>query len=250
MRKSVIAGNWKMNNTVTQGIKLVQDLIPLVQRTNTEVIICPSFICLDSIVKVTQNTNIKVGAQNMHFEDNGAYTGEISPVMLKELGVDYVVLGHSERRQYFNESDNIINKKIVAAFNNNIIPILCVGETLIERDSNITNEIIGRQIKLGLIGIEKELVRNIIIAYEPIWAIGTGKTATSEDANNTIGYIRGIVAEMFGEDVSCDIRILYGGSVKSSTIKEQMAMEHIDGGLVGGASLNAEEFAKIVNYYK
>lgn len=250
MRKSVIAGNWKMNNTIPEAIKLVEALIPLVESTNTELIVCPSYICLDSVIKSVKNTNIKVGAQNMHFEENGAYTGEVSPRMLRDLGVNYVILGHSERRQYFSESDDIINKKIVAAFNHELIPILCVGETLVERESNITNEVIGRQVKLALIGLDKEKVRTMIIAYEPIWAIGTGKTATSEQANSTIAYIRHVLAEIYGQDVSSDIRILYGGSVKSTTIKEQMKMEHIDGALVGGASLKADEFAKIVNYYK
>ncbi|MEW9094371.1 MAG: triose-phosphate isomerase [Clostridiaceae bacterium] len=248
MRKPIIAGNWKMHNTVEEAVKLVEELKPLVKEAECEVIVCPTFICLSEVKKVIKDSNIKLGAQNMYFEDKGAFTGEVSPTMLKALGIDYVVIGHSERRQYFNETDETVNKKVKKAFENDIIPILCVGESLHERENGITEEVIGRQIKLDLSGLTASQVENLVIAYEPIWAIGTGKTATSEQANETIGYIRSIVEKLYGNEVSEKVRIQYGGSVKSSTIKEQMAMPHIDGALVGGASLKAEEFGAIVNY--
>ncbi|MBU5486039.1 triose-phosphate isomerase [Clostridium sp. MSJ-11] len=248
MRKPIIAGNWKMHNTIEEAVKLVEELKSLVKEAECEVIVCPTFICLSEVKRVIKDSNIKLGAQNMYFEDKGAFTGEVSPSMLKALGIDYVIIGHSERRQYFNETDEIVNKKIKKAFENDIIPILCVGESLHERENGITEEVIGRQIKLDLSGLTASQVENLVIAYEPIWAIGTGKTATSEQANETIGYIRSIVEKLYGNEVSEKIRIQYGGSVKSSTIKEQMAMPHIDGALVGGASLKAEEFGAIVNY--
>lgn len=248
MRKPIIAGNWKMNNTIEEALTLVKELKPLVKDAKAEVVVCPSFLSIKSVIDEVKGTNIKVGAQNMHFEENGAFTGEISPNMLNELGVDYVIIGHSERRQYFNETDLTVNKKLKAAFNHNIIPILCVGETLEERKANITEEVIGKQIKLDLNEIGAEEVERLVIAYEPIWAIGTGMTATSKEANDTISFIRNIVKDLYGKEISDKVRILYGGSVKPSTIKEQMAESDIDGGLVGGASLKAKDFAGIVNY--
>lgn len=248
MRKPIIAGNWKMNNTIEEALTLVKELKPLVKDAKAEVIVCPSFLSIKSVIDEVKGTNIKVGAQNMHFEENGAFTGEISPNMLNELGVDYVIIGHSERRQYFNETDLTVNKKLKAAFNHNIIPILCVGETLEERKANITEEVIGKQIKLDLNEIGASEVERLVIAYEPIWAIGTGMTATSKEANDTISFIRNIVKDLYGKEISDKVRILYGGSVKPSTIKEQMAESDIDGGLVGGASLKAKDFAGIVNY--
>lgn len=248
MRKPIIAGNWKMNNTIEEALTLVKELKPLVKDAKAEVIVCPSFLSIKSVIDEVKGTNIKVGAQNMHFEENGAFTGEISPNMLNELGVDYVIIGHSERRQYFNETDLTVNKKLKAAFNHNIIPILCVGETLEERKANITEEVIGKQIKLDLNEIGAQEVERLVIAYEPIWAIGTGMTATSKEANDTISFIRNIVKDLYGKEISDKVRILYGGSVKPSTIKEQMAESDIDGGLVGGASLKAKDFAGIVNY--
>ena len=203
---------------------------------------------LDAALKAAKGTNIKIGAQNMHFEESGAFTGEVAPGMLEAMGVEYVVLGHSERREYFNETDEALNKKVKAAFAHNIIPVLCCGETLEERENNTTNEKVGYQIKSDLDGITKEQAEKVIIAYEPIWAIGTGKTATKEQANETIAAIRSVVAEMFGQEVADKVRIQYGGSVKPSTIAEQMAMSDIDGALVGGASLVADDFSKIVNY--
>lgn len=250
MRKAIIAGNWKMNNTIEEAVKLINELKPLVKEATSEVVVCPPTICLQAVKKAVEGTNIKVGAQNMHFEESGAFTGETSPIMLKELGVEYVILGHSERRQYFAETDEALNKKMHKAFQSNLIPILCIGETLEERERNITEEVLEKQIKLDLDGLTVEQVANTIIAYEPIWAIGTGKTATSEQAEETISFIRKTLKEMFNEKASEKTRIQYGGSVKPSTIKEQMAKPNIDGGLIGGASLKAEEFAAIVNFDK
>ncbi|MBE6066424.1 MAG: triose-phosphate isomerase [Clostridium lundense] len=248
MRIPIIAGNWKMHNTIDEAIKLVEELKPMVKNAKCEVVVCPTFVCLHAVKKAVEGTNIKVGAQNMHFEEKGAFTGEVSPLMLQDMGMDYVIIGHSERRQYFNETDETINKKIKAAFEHDLTPILCVGETLDERESNITEEVIAKQVKLDLANISGELVENIVIAYEPIWAIGTGKTATSEEANETIAFIRGIIGNIYGKNVADKVRIQYGGSVKPATINEQMSMSDIDGALVGGASLKAEDFAAIVNF--
>lgn len=248
MRKGIIAGNWKMNKTVAEATSLIEEIKPLVKDAQCEVVVCPTFLCLDAVIKATKGTNIKVGAQNMHFEENGAYTGEIAPAMLKEIGVEYVIIGHSERRQYFNETDETVNKKLKAAYKHNIIPILCIGETLEEREGNITERVLENQVKLDLEGLTKEQVEELVIAYEPIWAIGTGKTATADQANETIAFIRTTVGTMFGNDVAEKLRIQYGGSVKPSTIKEQMGKSDIDGGLIGGASLKADDFAGIVNY--
>lgn len=248
MRKPIIAGNWKMHKTVEEALSFINEIKPLVKDANCEVVVCPTFLALDAVVKAVQGTNIKVGAQNVHFEEKGAFTGEVAPGMLEALGVDYVVIGHSERRQYFNETDETVNKKVKASFAHNLVPILCVGESLEEREANITEEVIGRQIKLDLAGLTASEVEKIVIAYEPIWAIGTGKTATSEQANETIAFIRKVVANLYGTEVADKTRIQYGGSVKPSTIKEQMGMSDIDGALVGGASLVAADFGAIVNF--
>jgi len=248
MRKGIIAGNWKMNKTVGEAVSLIEEIKPLVKDAKCEVVVCPTFLCLDAVIKATKGTNIKVGAQNMHFEENGAFTGEVSPGMLKDMGVEYVIIGHSERRQYFNETDETVNKKLKAAYGHGLSPILCIGETLGQREGNITEKVLDKQLKLDLDGLNKEQVENLVIAYEPIWAIGTGKTATADEANETIGFIRKTVGAMFGSDVSNKLRIQYGGSVKPSTISEQMGKSDIDGGLIGGASLKAEDFAGIVNY--
>ena len=248
MRKPVIAGNWKMNKDIKEAAELINGLKDKVKDAKCEVIVCPPFIDLPAVVEAAKGTNIKVGAQNMHFEEQGAFTGEVSPLMLKSLGIEFVIIGHSERRQYFAETDETVNKKVHTAFKHGLIPIMCVGETLEQREQNKTFDIIENQIKKDLKGLEKDQVEKMIIAYEPIWAIGTGKTATSEDANDVIKFIREKVADMFGKDTADKVRIQYGGSVKSSTIKEQMAMSDIDGALVGGASLKVEEFAAIVNF--
>ncbi len=248
MRKAIIAGNWKMHYTVEEAVKVVEDLKPLVKDASCEVVVCPTFVCLDAVVKAAKGSNVKVGAQNMHFEEKGAFTGEVAPGMLEAMKVDYVIIGYSERRQYFAETDETVNKKLKAAFVHNLIPILCVGESLEEREGNKTEAVIGAQIEKDLEGLKAEQVESLIIAYEPIWAIGTGKTATSEQANDTIKAIRAMVDKGFGKEVADKVRIQYGGSVKPSTIKEQMEQSDIDGALVGGASLIASDFAAIVNY--
>ncbi|KHD37538.1 Triosephosphate isomerase [Clostridium acetobutylicum] len=248
MRTPIIAGNWKMNNTISESLKLIEELKPLVKDAKAEVVVAPTAVSLETVVNATKGTNIKVAAQNAHFEESGAFTGEISLKALEELGVSYVILGHSERRQYFNETDCALNKKVKAAFAHNITPILCCGETLEEREANVTNEVTGKQIKLDLAGLSAEQAAKVVIAYEPIWAIGTGKTATDEQANETIGAIRKTVEVMFGKEVAEKVRIQYGGSVKPNTIKAQMAKPEIDGALVGGASLKAADFAAIVNF--
>lgn len=248
MRKKVIAGNWKMNMLPNEAIKFIEELAPLVKDTQNEVILCVPYTDLFYALLTAQNTNIKIGAQNMHFEEKGAYTGEVSGAMLKAINVEYVIIGHSERRQYFNETDETVNKKIKAAFKNGLKPIVCVGETLEQREAGKTEEIITKQTELALEGLSKEQVENTIIAYEPIWAIGTGKTATKEDANNSIKAIRNKIAEIYGQTVADGVIIQYGGSVKSTNAKELFEMSDIDGGLVGGASLKAEEFSKIVQF--
>ena len=248
MRKAIIAGNWKMNKTVDEAVAFINEFKPLVKDATCDVVLCPTFVCLDAAVKAAKGSNVKIAAQNMHFEESGAFTGEVSPVMLEAMGIEYVVIGHSERREYFNETDETCNKKVKAAFKHNITPILCCGETLEQRENGTTNEVVGAQIKADLEGLAKEEAEKVIIAYEPIWAIGTGKTATSEQANETIAAIRKVVAEMFGQEVADKVRIQYGGSVKPATIKEQMAQSDIDGALVGGASLVPADFAQIVNY--
>lgn len=248
MRKPIIAGNWKMHNTIEEAVKLVEELKPLVKESESEVVVCPTFVALDAVKKAAAGSNIKVGAQNFYFEEKGAFTGEIAPRMLEALAIDYVIIGHSERRQYFNETDETVNKKLKAAFAHNIIPILCVGETLEEREADITGEVIGRQIKLDLAGLAADQVEKLVIAYEPIWAIGTGKTATADQANDTIAAIRKVVEGLYGKKIAEEVRIQYGGSVKPSTIAEQMGKSDIDGALVGGASLVAKDFAAIVNF--
>ena len=248
MRKKVIAGNWKMNMLPNEAIDFITELTPLVKDTKNEVILCVPFIDLFYALLNVQDTNIKIGAQNMHFEEKGAYTGEVSGKMLKSIGVEYVIIGHSERRAYFAETDETVNKKIKSAFANNLKPIVCVGETLEQREKGEQVEVITKQTKLAIEGLTPEQVKNTIVAYEPIWAIGTGKTATSDDANTSIQKIREEIAKNYGKEVAECVIIQYGGSVKSENAKELFTKSDIDGGLVGGASLKAEEFAKIVNY--
>lgn len=250
MRRKVIAGNWKMNMLPNEAISFIEELAPLVKDTENEVILCVPYTDLFYALLTAQNTNIKIGAQNMHFEESGAYTGEVSGKMLKSINVEYVIIGHSERRQYFNETDETVNKKIKAAFQYGLKPIVCVGETLEQREAGNTEEMITEQTELALEGLTEEQVKNTIIAYEPIWAIGTGKTATKEDANNSIKAIRNKIVEIYGQMVADEVIIQYGGSVKSTNAKELFEMSDIDGGLVGGASLKAEEFSKIVQFEK
>ncbi len=250
MRRKVIAGNWKMNMLPNEAIQFIEELAPLVKDSENEVILCVPYTDLFYALLTAQNTNIKIGAQNMHFEQSGAYTGEVSGKMLKSINVEYVIIGHSERRQYFNETDETVNKKVKTAFESGLKPIVCVGETLEQREAGETVNVITNQTKLALEGLTEDQVQNVIIAYEPIWAIGTGKTATSEDANNSIKAIREEICRNYGQNTSDRVIIQYGGSVKSSNAKELFTMSDIDGGLVGGASLKAEEFSKIVNYNK
>ena len=247
MRKKVIAGNWKMNKLPNEAIAFIEELAPLVKDTQNEVVICVPYTNLFYSLLIAQGTNIKIGAQNMHWESNGAYTGEVSAEMLKSIGVEYVIIGHSERRQYFAETDETVNKKLKKALAVGLRPIVCVGETLEQREQEKTIEIITNQTKLALEGLTEEQVANTIIAYEPIWAIGTGKTATSEDANNAIKEIRNEISKIYGQNTAERVIIQYGGSVKASNAEELFSMSDIDGGLVGGASLDAGEFSKIVN---
>ena len=250
MRRKVIAGNWKMNMLPNEAMEYIQVFTELVKDSENEVVLCVPYTDLFYCLMNAQGTNIKIGAQNMHWAENGAYTGEVSAKMLKSIGVEYVIIGHSERRQYFAETDETVNKKLKAAFEYELKPIVCVGETLEEREAGKTSEIITSQTRLALEGLTDEQVKNTIVAYEPIWAIGTGKTATSEDANNSIKEIRAEISKIYGNDVAENVIIQYGGSVKSSNAKELFTTSDIDGGLVGGASLKPDEFSKIVNYNK
>ena len=250
MRRKVIAGNWKMNMLPGDTISFIENLAPLVKDSKNEVILCVPYTDLFYAWHATEGTNIHIGAENMHWEEKGAYTGEISGQMLKSIGVEYVIIGHSERRAYFAETDETVNKKIKAAFANDLKPIVCVGESLEQREEGKTEEIITKQVELALEGLIKEQVKNTIIAYEPIWAIGTGKTATSEDANNSIKAIRSKIENLYGNETAEEVIIQYGGSVKASNAKELFETSDIDGALVGGASLKVDEFEKIVNYNK
>lgn len=247
MRRKVIAGNWKMNMLPNEAIEFMLQLDPLVKDSKNEVIVCAPFTDLFYTINAAQDTNIHVGAQNMYWEENGAYTGEISPDMLKCINCEYVIIGHSERRQYFNETDETVNLKVKAALKHGLKPIVCVGETLDEKEAGKTLEIIKNQTLKALNGLTLQDLSNIIIAYEPIWAIGTGKTATADDANDSIKAIREQIVQEFGTD---DVTILYGGSVKPSNAKELFEMSDIDGGLVGGASLKVDLFSQIVNFDK
>ena len=247
MRRKVIAGNWKMNKSPKDVEEFMESFPGLVSDTKNEVILCVPFIDLCKAVKLSKGTNVKIGAQNMHFKDSGAYTGEISPKMLNDLNVEYVIIGHSERREYFNETDETVNLKIKAALTHDLKPIVCVGETLEQREAGITKEFVTGQVRNALKEITEDELKKIIIAYEPIWAIGTGKTASKEDANEVCKWIREELRALYG-DVADEIIIQYGGSVKSSNAKDLFEMSDIDGGLVGGASLEPEEFSKIVKY--
>ncbi len=248
MRKPIIAGNWKMNKLVSETKALVAELVPLVKDAECDVVICPPFTDLAAAVELTRNTNIKVGAQNVHWAQSGAFTGEISADMLCELGVEYAIIGHSERRQYFGETDEGVNARAKAALAAGLIPIICVGESLEQREAGQTEAWVSAQVENALKDIPASDAVKLVVAYEPIWAIGTGKTATSAQANETIGEIRDVLLALYGSDVAGAVRIQYGGSMKPANAAELMAMEEIDGGLIGGASLKAEDFAKVVNY--
>ena len=245
-RKAIIAGNWKMNKTATEAAELIDALIPAVKDAGCEVVICVPFTDLVTAVAKTKGTNIHVGAENVHFEKSGAFTGEISADMLTDLGVEYVVVGHSERRQCFAETDETVNKRAKAALAGGLKPIICVGESLTQREQGVTEELIRMQVKIALNGVTADELKNVVIAYEPIWAIGTGKTATAEDAQEVCGAIRETLKEMFGEELADGIRVLYGGSAKPGNIAELVAKPDVDGALVGGASLKAADFASMV----
>ena len=248
VRKAVIAGNWKMNMTPSEAEKLVNELKPMVEGKNgCDIVVCVPFVDVATVVNAVKGTNIKVGAQNVHFKKNGAYTGEISADMLKECGVEYVVIGHSERRQYFGETDETVNLRLKAALEAGITPILCVGEVLTEREQDVTAEVVARQTKIALLDVDADAVKNVIIAYEPVWAIGTGKTATSDQADEVCGIIRDVLTAKYGKDVAEAVTIQYGGSMKPDNAKELLSKYHVDGGLIGGASLKAADFTAIVD---
>ena len=248
MRKPIIAGNWKMNKTPAEAVELVKGLIPLVKDAKCDVVVCPTAVCLPAVAEVIKGTNIKLGAQNVHFAEKGAYTGELSADMLKAVGCEYVIVGHSERRQYFGETDKTVNLRATAAVKAGLTAIICVGEMKDERVDGYTDIIVTYQTQMALKGLTAEELDHVVIAYEPVWAIGTGLTATDEQANETIGVIRKAIADVYGDEVAQKVRIQYGGSMKGSNVKGLMAQPEIDGGLIGGASLKAEDFAQVVNF--
>ena len=250
MRKPIIAGNWKMNMTPSQAKELVTDLIPLVKDAACDVVVCPPYVDIALVAELVKGTNIQVGTQNIHWAEKGAFTGEISAAMLKEAGAAYAIIGHSERRQYFGETDATVNSRTKAALAAGIVPIICVGESLEQREKGETDAVVSGQVKADLADIPGEAVAGLVIAYEPIWAIGTGKTATDEQANETIGLIRETIASLYGQAVADQVRIQYGGSMNPKNVKGLMAQPQIDGGLIGGASLKAADFAQVVNYDK
>ncbi|RZI52313.1 triose-phosphate isomerase [Aeribacillus pallidus] len=247
MRKPIIAGNWKMHKTLEEAksfVKEVKSLVPPQDKVDS--VVCAPALFLGQLVELAEGSELKIGAQNMHFEEIGAYTGEISPVALADIGVDYVIIGHSERREMFAETDETVNKKVLAAFKHELTPIVCVGESLAEREAGKTNEIVGDQVKKALAGVDASAVKNIVIAYEPIWAIGTGKSSSPEDANEVCAHIRGVIAEIYSDDVANEVRIQYGGSVKPENIKDFLNQPEIDGALVGGASLEPRSFLQLL----
>ncbi len=248
IRKKLIAGNWKMNKTSADASDLVTGIVAEVGRmTDVDIVVCPPFTSLESVGKALDGSNVKLGAQNMHPEAGGAYTGEISAGMLRDLFTRYVILGHSERRTYFQESDAFINQKVIAALKSELKPILCVGETLAEREAENTLKVVQTQLEGGLEGVGKDQASNIVIAYEPVWAIGTGKVATTAQAQEVHAFIRGLLGKIFGNSAAGKMRILYGGSMKPSNAAELLAEKDIDGGLIGGASLEARSFVDLVN---
>ncbi len=249
MRKPIIAGNWKMHKTAAEAVTVVKELAELTRGVKgVDIVVCPTFTSLHAVKEAVAGTGIKLGAQNVHWEKSGAYTGEIAADMLKDAGCQYAIVGHSERRQYFGESDETVNKRVKAALASGLIPIMCVGESLEQREAGTTETVVGNQVRAGLAGLNAQDVAGMVIAYEPVWAIGTGRTASSDDANAVCAFIRTTVAAMFGQQAADSVRIQYGGSVKPSNIAELMAKSDIDGALVGGASLKADEFSKIVKY--
>ncbi len=245
-RNAVIAGNWKMNKTPAETTALINEMKPLVKDTDCDVVLCVPFVDIAAAVEAAKGSNIKIGAENVHFKASGAYTGEVSAEMLTQCGVEYVVIGHSERRQYFGETDQTVNLRTLAAVNAGLTAIVCVGETLEQRELGYTETLLKFQTKMALTNVTKEQLKNIIIAYEPVWAIGTGVTATAEQADEGNGFVRAAVAEMFGADVAETVTVQYGGSMNAKNADELLAKVNVDGGLIGGASLKAEDFSIIV----
>ncbi len=250
MRKPIIAGNWKMNKTPAEGVELVKALIPNVEGAQCDVVVCVPATNFAAVGEAIKGTNIKLGAQNVHFAASGAYTGELSTDMLKACGVEYVIIGHSERRQYFGETDKTVNLRVKAAVAGGLIPILCVGELKEERENGYTDALVEYQTLIALNGLTPEQVKEVVVAYEPVWAIGTGLVATDEQANETIGVIRKAIERKYGKAVADAVRIQYGGSMNPANVKGLMAQPEIDGGLIGGASLKAPDFTAVVMYHK
>lgn len=248
MRKPIIAGNWKMNKTPAEAAEMIAQLKPLVKGARPQVVLCVPAVDIPAAVKAAKGSAVKIGAQNVHFEEKGAFTGELSAQMLKEAGVQFVIIGHSERRQYFGESDVTVNRRALAAVHAGLTPIVCVGEKKEEREAGYTDALVTYQTLIALTGMTEDEVKKTIIAYEPVWAIGTGLTATDEQANETIGVIRKAIADKYGKRVANAVRIQYGGSMNPKNVKGLMAQSEIDGGLIGGASLKAEDFSKVVHY--
>ena len=246
-RKKIIAGNWKMNMTPSEAVELINTLKPLVETDEADVVFCVPAIDIIPALEAAKGSNIQIGAENMYYEEKGAYTGEISPAMLTDVGVKYVIIGHSERREYFAETNETVNKKVLKAFEHGITPIVCCGETLTQREQGVTMDFIRQQVKIAFLGVTAEQAKTAVIAYEPIWAIGTGKTATTEQAQEVCGGIRKCIAEIYDEATAEAIRIQYGGSVNAKTAPELFVQPDIDGGLVGGAALKPD-FGKIVNW--
>ena len=246
MRKTIVAGNWKMNKTPSEAKALIEELKPLVASETSDVVFCVPAIDIPAAIEAAEGSNIAIGAENMYFEESGAYTGEIAPNMLTDLGVKYVIIGHYERREYFAETDETVNKRVRAALDNGLKVILCVGEVLEQREQGVTFEVVGMQTKIALQGVSADELENVIIAYEPVWAIGTGKTATADQADEVNGYIRQIIAELYGKDAADAFVVQYGGSMNAKNAEELLSKENVDGGLIGGASLKAEDFSIIV----
>ena len=246
LRKAVIAGNWKMNKTRPEAKELVEAIKPLVAGAGCEVVACVPFTNLETVLEAVKGSNVKVGAENCHFEKSGAFTGEISADMLAEMGVEYVIIGHSERRQYFGETDETVNKRTKAALAAGLKPIICVGESLDQREQGVTEELVRMQVKIALGGVSAEELKNVVIAYEPIWAIGTGRTATADQAQEVCAAIRKVVGELYGEDAAKGLTVQYGGSMNAGNAAELLSKPDVDGGLIGGASLKADQFAIIV----
>lgn len=245
-RRTVIAGNWKMNKTPSETTALINEMKPLVKDADCDVVLCVPFVDIAAAIEASKGSNIRIGAENVHFKESGAYTGEVSAKMLKECGVEYVVIGHSERRQYFGETDQTVNLRTLAALNGGLKAIVCVGETLEQRELGYTETLLKYQTKMALTNVTAEQLKNVIIAYEPVWAIGTGVTATAEQADEGNGFVRGAIEEVYGKDVAETVTVQYGGSMNAKNADELLSKVNVDGGLIGGASLKAEDFSIIV----